>query len=90
MKNDILDNGDSNIFNIRTSVDSSRGKLPISAQDLKNAPSGDIFGAIQSTGMGAKPADVNKKQFLILSTLGGLRSDAGKPIAAICSPFTSA
>ena len=81
MKNDILDSGDSDIFNIRTSVDSSRGKLPISAQELKRAPSGDIFGAIQSMGMGAHPDDVNKNQFLILSTLGGLRSDAGKPIA---------
>jgi len=79
--NNILDSQNSNIYVIRTSVEPKAGKLALSAETLRNAPSGDIFGAIQNTGMGAHPDDVNKNHFLILSTLGGLWSDSGRPIA---------
>lgn len=77
----IFDSANPDIYNIRTTVNARKEKLPLSANTFRNAPSGDIFGAIQNTGMGAYPNDVNKKQFLILSTLGGLRTETGQPIA---------
>jgi putative YjhG/YagF family dehydratase len=48
---------------------------------LLNHPSGDLFGLIQNAGMGWAPAEVGRKQFLILSTQGGVRAADGKPIA---------
>ena len=48
---------------------------------LLNSPSGDLFGLTQNAGMGWNPAEVGRKQFLILSTQGGLRAPDGKPIA---------
>ena len=57
------------------------GKLPISAEDLLNLPSGDIFGLTQNAGMGWNPDELNRKQFLILSTQGGVRAPDGSPIA---------
>ena len=48
---------------------------------LLNRPSGDLFGLSQNAGMGWDPAALNRPEFLILSTLGGLRNEDGKPIA---------
>src|SRR5262245_53597754 len=48
---------------------------------LLRSPSGDLFGLSQNAGMGWNPAEVGRKQFLILSTQGGLRAPDGRPIA---------
>ena len=48
---------------------------------LRNWASGDIFGMTQDVGMGWNPARLGGKEFLILSTAGGLRADDGSPIA---------
>jgi putative YjhG/YagF family dehydratase len=48
---------------------------------LLNRPSGDVFGLTQNAGMGWDPRELGRKQFLILSTQGGLRAPDGKPIA---------
>jgi putative YjhG/YagF family dehydratase len=48
---------------------------------LLHAPSGDVFGLSQNVGMGWDPALLNGRQFLILSTHGGLRDADGRPIA---------
>jgi len=48
---------------------------------LRHQPSGNLFGLSQNAGMGWGPAEVGRKQFLILSTQGGLRAPDGKPIA---------
>src|ERR1035441_9176860 len=48
---------------------------------LLNSPSGDIFGLTQNAGMGWKPAEAGRRQFLILSTQGGVRAPDGRPIA---------
>ena len=48
---------------------------------LLNSPSGDLFGLTQNAGMGWNPAEAGRKQFLILSTQGGLRAPDGKPVA---------
>jgi putative YjhG/YagF family dehydratase len=48
---------------------------------LRQSPSGDLFGLSQNAGMGWNSAEVGRKQFLILSTQGGLRDADGKPLA---------
>ncbi|MBE0535032.1 MAG: YjhG/YagF family D-xylonate dehydratase [Phycisphaerae bacterium] len=58
-----------------------RGKLPVTDEILRNAPSGDLFGMTQDAGMGWNPADTGLHQYLILCTSGGLRADDGHPVA---------
>ena len=48
---------------------------------LLHRASGDLFGLTQNAGMGWDPKKVDDRSFLILSTLGGLRGEDGKPIA---------
>ena len=50
-------------------------------QMLRDSPSGDLFGLSQNAGMGWNPAELDRQQFLILSTQGGVRSAEGKPVA---------
>jgi putative YjhG/YagF family dehydratase len=57
------------------------GHLPLTDDLLRNAPSGDLFGMSQNVGMGWKPGELNGKQFLILSTQGGIRNEDGSPAA---------
>ena len=57
------------------------GRLPINEEMLRSEPSGNLFGLTQNAGMGWHPADVGRPQYLILSTLGGLRDSDGRPIA---------
>src|SRR2546422_1073821 len=48
---------------------------------LLNSPSGDLFANSQNAGMGWNPAELGRKEFLILSTQGGVRAPDGEPIA---------
>jgi hypothetical protein len=48
---------------------------------LRNEPSGNIFGLTQNAGMGWRPDALSGPQYVIVSTMGGLRSEAGEPIA---------
>ena len=57
------------------------GQLPISADELRSAPSGNLFGLTQNVGMGWDPERSNGDQYLVLSTLGGVRADDGEPLA---------
>lgn len=66
---------------MRTCGEGPRGRLPLTEEMLRNAPSGDLFGMTQDAGMGWNPENTNLDQYLILSTLGGLRADDGRPIA---------
>ncbi len=72
---------DVSIYQIKTKAPGPTGSLPITEDLLLNRPSGDLFGLTQNVGMGWNPAEVGRKQFLILSTQGGLRAPDGKPIA---------
>jgi putative YjhG/YagF family dehydratase len=69
------------IRTMRTSGTGPQGKLPLTEEILRSAPSGDLFGMTQDAGMGWNPEDTHLDQYLILSTLGGLRADDGHPIA---------
>jgi xylonate dehydratase len=77
---DILES-DSSIYDLRTRGAGPAGALPLTDEILRNWASGDIFGMTQDVGMGWSPARLGGKEFLILSTAGGLRADDGSPIA---------
>ena len=57
------------------------GSLPLTAEDLRSEPSGNLFGLTQNVGMGWDPARAGGDQYLLLSTHGGLRADDGEPLA---------
>ena len=69
------------LYDVATTADGPAGALPLTEEMLLHAPSGDLFGLTQNAGMGWEPSKTAGREFLILSTLGGLRSDDGKPIA---------
>lgn len=72
---------DFGIYDVRTRASGPSGSLPITEEMLLKSPSGDLFGLSQNAGMGWAPTEVGRKQFLILSTQGGLRAADGKPLA---------
>ena len=57
------------------------GRLPLTAEMLRAEPSGNIFGLTQNAGMGWRPDALSGPQYVIVSTMGGLRSEQGEPIA---------
>ena len=78
---DILQSDSPDIYRLQTKAPGPAGSLPVTEDLLLNRPSGDLFGLTQNAGMGWNPAEAGRKQFLILSTQGGLRAPDGKPIA---------
>ncbi len=78
---EILEGAAPDIYRIETKASGPVGSLPLTEELLLNRPSGDIFGLTQNAGMGWDPATIGGKQFLMLSTQGGLRAPDGKPIA---------
>ena len=68
-------------FDVVTAGAGPQGALPITAEQLRDSPSGDIFGLTQNAGMGWDPRELGRPQFLILSTQGGIRAPDGRPIA---------
>ena len=73
--------GSADIYQIRSKAPGPAGKLPLDADMLLHQPSGNLFGWTQNAGMGWNPAELGRKQFLILSTEGGRRAPDGSPIA---------
>ncbi|HZU34400.1 MAG TPA: YjhG/YagF family D-xylonate dehydratase [Gemmataceae bacterium] len=69
------------VLDVKTSAAGPSGRLPLTEELLRNAPSGDLFGLTQDVGMGWDPAELGRGEFLILSTHGGLRAADGRPIA---------
>ena len=65
----------------RISGDGPAGALPLTPEMLRNSPSGDLFGLTQNVGMGWNAAQLQGPEFLIVSTMGGLRAEDGHPIA---------
>jgi len=77
----IFDSADERIYALRTTAPGPTGALPLEANQLRHMSSGDLFGLTQNAGMGWKPELLRGKQFLILSTQGGIRAPDGSPIA---------
>src|SRR2546425_660599 len=57
------------------------GRLPLTADMLREAPSGNVFGLTQNVGMGWTPEALDGPQYVIVSTHGGLRGEDGSPVA---------
>lgn len=77
----LLDGSDTLLTGTRTRADGPSGSLPLTADLLRDEPSGTIFGMTQDAGMGWNPADVARDQVLIVSTMGGVRDADGRPVA---------
>jgi putative YjhG/YagF family dehydratase len=77
----ILDSGDPALYDVRSQAAGPQGSLPITPGMLLLRPSGDLFGWSQNAGMGWDPAALGGKEFLILSTHGGIRAADGTPVA---------
>ena len=77
----ILDTPGEAIFQLRTTAPGPAGSLPLEAGQLARLSSGDLFGLTQNAGMGWNPAKLRGKEFLILSTQGGIRAPDGTPVA---------
>lgn len=78
---DLYEDEPSNAFEVITHAAGPQGRLPFTREMLLEAPSGDLFRLSQNVGMGWDPARLTGKEFLILSTLGGMRDPDGEPIA---------
>jgi xylonate dehydratase len=76
-----FDTGDQSILDVQTRATGPIGVLPLTAEMLRERPSGDLFGWTQNAGMGWDPAKLGAKEFLMLSTHGGIRAPDGTPIA---------
>jgi putative YjhG/YagF family dehydratase len=69
------------VYDIRSRAVGPAGKLPLTEAMLREWASGDLFGLTQNAGMGWEPSEIGRPQYLVLSTLGGLRAQDGSPIA---------
>ena len=76
-----LEPGAPDIYRIQSHAPGPAGSLPLTEEMLLKSASGDLFGLTQNAGMGWNPSEVGRKQFLILSTQGGLRAPDGRPVA---------
>ncbi|MXX50793.1 MAG: YjhG/YagF family D-xylonate dehydratase, partial [Chloroflexi bacterium] len=65
----------------RTRGQGREGSLPISEDMLLHEASGNLFGMTQNVAMGWHPEEVNREQYVIVSSKGGLRAEDGTPIA---------
>ena len=68
-------------YDLRTKAAGPAGELPVTDHMLREWPSGHLFGLSQNAGMGWKAEELGRKQWLILSTQGGMRDEAGQPVA---------
>jgi putative YjhG/YagF family dehydratase len=73
--------GDPALYDIQTKANGPAGSLPLTEELLREAPSGDLFGWTQDVGMGWRPAELGRREFLLLSTSGGIRNSDGTPVA---------
>ena len=76
-----IDSDDEKLYDVTTHATGPIGMLPLDEDYLRDSPSGDIFGLSQNAGMGWTPRHLRRREFLILSTQGGIRAEDGSPIA---------
>jgi len=77
---EIVDSG-GDVLEVTSAAPGPRGSLPLTAEMLRDSPSGDIFGLTQNAGMGWDPRELGRPQYLMLSTQGGVRAPDGRPVA---------
>ena len=77
----VFDTPDPSLLDVPARAKGPSGSLPLTADMLRERPSGDLFGWTQNAGMGWSPAAIGGPEFLVLSTHGGVRAPDGTPIA---------
>ncbi len=76
-----FDSDDPRVLDVHSHAAGPAGSLPLTAEMLVKQPSGNLFGWSQNAGMGWKASSLGGKEFLMLSTHGGIRDRDGTPIA---------
>jgi xylonate dehydratase len=76
-----FDSTDQSLFDVPSRASGPAGALPLTEDMLRTRPSGDVFGWTQNAGMGWAPSALGGREFLILSTHGGIRAPDGTPVA---------
>jgi len=69
------------VTEVRLASQGPIGKLPFTPEQLRHEPSGNLFGLTQDVGMGWSPSALGGREYLIVSTMGGLRDADGSPVA---------
>ena len=69
------------VYQVRTRASGPAGELSLDEETVISSPSGDIFAFSQNAGMGWNPQHLGRTEFLVISTLGGIRAPDGTPIA---------
>lgn len=72
---------DARLYDVPLRAPGPIGSLPLTPEMLRTRPSGDLFGWTQNAGMGWAPSTLGAREFLILSTHGGVRAPDGTPVA---------
>jgi xylonate dehydratase len=75
------DTSKESLYTVQTHAPGPAGRLPLTAEGLRDSPSGDVFGWTMDAAMGWDPSQLGKDEYLILSTQGGIRAPDGTPIA---------
>ena len=83
---EILETGDPACFDVITCGPGPEGELPLTAEMLIHRASGDAFGMTEDAGMGWDPAALAGPQFVMLSTMGGIRGAASADRAGAPQP----
>jgi putative YjhG/YagF family dehydratase len=81
MKVNPFDSPETTLLDVPARAPGPPGSLPLTPEMLRTRPSGDLFGWTQNAGMGWNPAALGGREFLVLSTHGGVRAPDGTPIA---------
>lgn len=76
-----FDSDDPSLYAFDAITDGPEGRLPLDADRLASMSSGELFGWTQNVAMGLNPKRLASRQFLVLSTLGGLRGPDGEAVA---------
>jgi putative YjhG/YagF family dehydratase len=77
----VLESPGKSVYDVATHAPGPAGQLPITADQLRHASSGNLFGLTQDAGMGWNPSELGRPEYLLLSTHGGIRAEDGTPIA---------
>lgn len=68
-------------YEVITHAAGPAGTLPLDPDYLRTTSSGDLFGLTEDAGMGWAPEELRRAEYLILATVGGIRSSNGMPVA---------
>lgn len=77
----LFDSENPQLYEVHSRAEGPTGKLPLTPELLSSQPSGNLFGWTQNAAMGWNPSTLGSKEFLMLSTHGGIRDKDGSPIA---------